>query len=897
MRYLRLLLLTPSLFALTAQAQDDIGFKNGVVELNTANFDVKLIKDSGTLASLRPAGSDFDFLPYDYLLLDRRVQNGSYHWGDITLRYRERCGGNWSDGDSAAQRTPVTWLEDGVALAATNLSPTMQTGPLNITREWIDVEGDLGLQFTIANTGRSNVELGSLGFPASVNNIFTSRKREDMYANCSFMDPYIGLDAGYLQITPIKGTGAALVVTPIGDTPLEAYRFLPEESRGGTRIESNGWEGYYEWQVHSKAWAANEWKDAQPWNHPTSAVIRPGAELKYGVRFTLVKEGVREIDRALRNLEMPTAVAVPGYILPRDIIGRLNLQYSSKVSSIGVEPAGALVVTGQDENNFSVKPTDSAWGRVLVTVTYEDQKVQTIHYYVTKSASEAISDLGRFVTSEQWFDDESDPFGRGPSPMGYDHDTKTIVTQDQRVWVAGLSDEGGAGAYVAAVVKQAFLPDAKEVAKLDSFVEKVLSKAIQDEEHGVKLSVFFYEPEVVPGYNYSTSIDWKKGTFNKAKAYQVTRAYNYVWPAASYWALYRVARAYPTAVEHEWEWYLDRAFKTVMRGMGADVGYNDAGLMGETVFGEILDDLEREGKRAEAGQLEQAMRARVSEWVTQEYPFGSEMSWDSTGQEGVYYWCRRFGETTMQHKTKDTILGYMPTIPHWGYNGNARRYWDFGVTGKLQTIERQIHHYGSALNALALLSSFKDDPSDSYLIRVGYAGTMAPLSNIHEDGFASCAMHARPEHLSWDGFSGDYGPGFVGMALGSGTYLIDDDKLGLVSYGGVLEVNGRTASVQVRDAMRQKIFIGPLGLEVKIDAGIIQSFTYNLDSGAVSIRLGQRPGSLKAEMILLWSNRIVNGSRVEEVLFDVAVDGAEVKDERMGKLVPMVADEVTIHIN
>lgn len=44
MKHLRLLLLTPSLFALTAQAQDEIGFKNGVVDLNTANFDVKLIK-------------------------------------------------------------------------------------------------------------------------------------------------------------------------------------------------------------------------------------------------------------------------------------------------------------------------------------------------------------------------------------------------------------------------------------------------------------------------------------------------------------------------------------------------------------------------------------------------------------------------------------------------------------------------------------------------------------------------------------------------------------------------------------------------------------------------------------------------------------------------------------
>lgn len=28
-------------------------------------------------------------------------------------------------------------------------------------------------------------------------------------------------------------------------------------------------------------------------------------------------------------------------------------------------------------------------------------------------------------------------------------------------------------------------------------------------------------------------------------------------------------------------------------------------------------------------------------------------------------------------KTIDTIFGYMPAISHWGWNGNARRYWDF----------------------------------------------------------------------------------------------------------------------------------------------------------------------------------------------------------------------------
>lgn len=28
-------------------------------------------------------------------------------------------------------------------------------------------------------------------------------------------------------------------------------------------------------------------------------------------------------------------------------------------------------------------------------------------------------------------------------------------------------------------------------------------------------------------------------------------------------------------------------------------------------------------------------------------------------------------------KTIDSVLGFMPNIPHWGWNGNARRYWDF----------------------------------------------------------------------------------------------------------------------------------------------------------------------------------------------------------------------------
>ena len=62
--------------------------------------------------------------------------------------------------------------------------------------------------------------------------------------------------------------------------------------------------------------------------------------------------------------------------------------------------------------------------------------------------------------------------------------------------------------------------------------------------------------------------------------------------------------------------------------------------------------------------------------------------------------------------------------------------------GKLQRIERQIHHYGSGLNAIPLISQFRATPTDDYLLRVGFAGLSGPLSNVDQGGFASASFHS-----------------------------------------------------------------------------------------------------------------------------------------------------------
>lgn len=826
---------------------DDLGLDSGYVTFNTANLHAKLVVDSQVLVSLTAANDDFDFLPFDYV--SRRASNGQYHWGDITYRYREQGSTAWQDGDSAASRQPITVITN----VTSQLAPTLPTGPLNITRQWIDVDGDLGLQFTVQNSGSVSLELGGLGFPAEFNSIFTGRDASTMLAECSLSDPYIGLDAGYIRVTPTSGTGAALVVTPLQKTPMEAYRNLDEPYFDDTAYGSQTFEGFYEWQVYSAAWAENEWASVEPWNPATSATLDPGAELQFGLRFSVAQDGARGINQAVEDTGTPVARSVPGYILPTDLTAQLLLKHNSSVQSMEAEPAGSLATSQLSDGLYSVSPSSSAWGRSRLTITYADGLVQTVHYYLIKPGTEAIGDLGTFSTTAQWFTDTSDPFGRAPSVMTYDYEAKAIVTQDPRVWIAGLSDEAGAGSFLAATMKQSIQPSASEIALLETFVDGVLWKTIQTSDFAVRKSIFYYEPSSVD-YDYSSSLDWGNWwSWNRDAAYSHDRAYDYVHVSAAYWALYRAARSYPDLFSsHDYTWYLNQSYNTVVRSMQSDVGYNEVGLMGETVWGELLNDLIREDWTTQANTLTSLMKSRATQWNSEEVPYGSEMAWDSTGQEGVYYWTKYFGFADSALKTVNSVLGFMPTVPHWGWNGNARRYWDNIYGGKLQRIERQIHHYGSGLNSLVLLSAFRSDPTDDYLISVGYGGNNGPLSNINQDGFAAASFHSWPDTLKWDGYSGDYGPNFLALALGSATYVVDDADLGQVAYGGLLTADGTSITVETRDPVRRRVFIGSLGIFITIDAGIISQFSFDQSSGSVTLTLAQLDGVPAAENTIVW---------------------------------------------
>lgn len=173
--------------------------------------------------------------------------------------------------------------------------------------------------------------------------------------------------------------------------------------------------------------------------------------------------------------------------------------------------------------------------------------------------------------------------------------------------------------------------------------------------------------------------------------------------------------------------------------------------------------------------------------------------------------------------------------------------------GKLQRIERQIHHYGSALNALVLLSAFRSNPSDIYLLRAGYGGISGPISSIHQDGYVGASFHSWPDTLQWDGITGDYGPGFLGMVLGIGAYVVEDPTWGLLVFGGTNDTKGDLKTVQTTDPVLKRVFIGSLNLELEVDARFIEAVSFTNGCGNIEIQVSQNPSQPEADKIVLWA--------------------------------------------
>ena len=462
-----------------------LGLEKGCKVINTNKLRLEVLNSSQTVSELKTIGDDpFDFTPHTRL--SERDKDGYYHLGDINLRVKAVGDTAWKDYSTAAKRLDVEPLQTASSnIVAAKLNKSLPADiPLTITRYW-EVDGGYPvMRFELQNNTSETLEIGALGFPLVFNNNFNRKTLDEAHAENVFFDPYIGKDAGYLQVVRLHGKGQVLVVVPHGETPFEAYRPLLDDPtpRGFT------FEGLHEWMVHSKAYSEKEWKGVNQWNTPTSVVLKPGETRSYGLKF-LLADDLKSVENKLAEEKRPVAVGVPGYVLPKDVDGKLFLKYDKKIRTLTVNPENALSIekSGVSEKGWNVlQVKGNTWGRSVLSITYEDGLEQTINYNVIEPEANVVSSFGNFLLTEQWFDQPNDLFGRSPSVISYDYEDKKQITQDTRAWVAGLSDEGGAGSWLAAIMKQLLIPNKEEIKKLETFVNQTIWGGIQYNEGDLK---------------------------------------------------------------------------------------------------------------------------------------------------------------------------------------------------------------------------------------------------------------------------------------------------------------------------------------------------------------------------------------------------------------------------
>ena len=218
------------------------------------------------------------------------------------------------------------------------------------------------------------------------------------------------------------------------------------------------------------------------------------------------------------------------------------------------------------------------------------------------------------------------------------------------------------------------------------------------------------------------------------------------------------------------------------------------------------------------------------------------MPWDSTGQEEVFVFSSRYGDGAAANKTLAAVKAYTSDVPHWGYAGSSRRYFDFLVYGAPRQnsgdTEREFHHYGSGLNSVVLLRTFRRFPNDTLALRAGFASSLGAFAAIDaESGAPSMAFHADPARLEWDDYSGDFGQNLFGALRESGCFVDNATSPGtLVGFGCDVAPAGAQLVVTPTDAARRLVYLGPLGASITLrGSGTIASAAVDFTARTVTL--------------------------------------------------------------
>lgn len=379
-----------------------------------------------------------------------------------------------------------------------------------------------------------------------------------------------------------------------------------------------------------------------------------GEEVAYSFRLAIIQEE-SQLPSALMELGGLGTDVLPGMAVPRGEPLWIKLSTHRKIDCVYFSDSCAPV---QQTDTGLYRSIGAGSGEKKLIVSYTDGGFSRLKFFIMDPVEDMLQEHAAHIAARQFETDPEDPCYHGI--LAWNMTDRRRVNRKHNPfanWMAGGSDEIGLVSGLFLSEKNVYWPVEDEIRTLGLHVKDFIEKRLTEQ----------------PGNRVHRMVPWFEmfEPWAGRGADDVWRAYNYVHVANICFNMYRIAKAGSYTFLEPPIHYLRKAYDYAIAmfqyWMFPDgEGATKYGNMGEMNFPlKLLPTLHAEGLEEEAGCLEALLRQKARYFSTKEYPFGSEMAFDTTAYEAVYAYAKMIGDERMITRSIAATLANRARTPVW----------------------------------------------------------------------------------------------------------------------------------------------------------------------------------------------------------------------------------------
>lgn len=824
--------------------------------LSNQYFNVK-IGEYGEINSLKLAGDEFDT---NYVLNGTNAptqgSSSEHQWmGELMFQTKKAGDSNWTESmtsasakDSTARKITKNGNKITVTYENENIDKGIKDFKLEETYELVDNHLKWSMKVTNPDATKA-LTFGDFGLPMTFNEYFTPQyDGELLYETRTIDHSFVGQDSSYIYATRPSGQGRFLLFEPDVSTGAKLeYQDHWRTNNGHPNSvwaqDQGGWaNGLNVFYIHSNVIKST----GSSYLPNTELTLAPGESKEYSFNFAPV-QNEKTMRSELYNDGVIDAVAVPGMAFAKDMPAKFylhtkygydkdntasnstiknvevkcshetnlyeglqnsvsNKQTCTKNEGTNVSYEETKTIDGENYHVFNLKLSDLGANYVLVHYLDDSgkEKVTTLQFYAMDKAEDALNLHANFVTKNS----QVDAPGTIQDEIFDDWMMDTKAVRGIYKGYMGWGDDWGFthGEYLAE--KNVYLPVKEQIEAVDNYLDTAIWNGLMREHHE----------------DFRVN-DWLDNEPNNT-GQGVYRGYAYPHVYNTYFSMYKVASKYPdmTNYKEKKETYLLRAYNILKALYGKDISYNwDTGLMGESTTPDIIAALDKEGFYKEAQDIRDIMAEKYVKFSEQKYPYGSEYSYDNTGEEAVYTLAKLQNNNEMMKKIDEKTRAARGMQPIWYHYGNptticGENWWNFqysasligycmddwlrlqnnGMSDEDRALASRTNYAAKLANLTCINSGQIDaDPANKGTVAWTY---QAELGNSGGQGNGEGSIHN-----GWRQMSGEADTGLFGAMHILSSDVVTDPVFGLFGYGCNVTDDGEHYNVTPLDGLYTRL--------------------------------------------------------------------------------------------